>query len=94
MGDWRIGVKEVIIQDGKLGNTERENFKLHSGIEFGIPMNQSVNDIQPVSGSRVWRGQLWLETKSVYGTFESHTHSLTNLCQVGRSWPLSPVHLS
>lgn len=94
MGDWRTGVGEVIIQDGKLGNTERDICKLHSGIEFGIPTNQSVSDVQPVTGSSVCRGQLWLETESVYGAFGSHTHLLTNLCQVGKSWPLSLVHLS
>lgn len=80
----------VIIQDGKLGNTEREIFKLDFGIELGIVM---VSDVSQPLDLVLW-GQLWLETKSVYGTFVSHTHWLTNLCQVGKSWPLSLVHLS
>jgi hypothetical protein len=33
----------VILQDGKLGNTERENFKLDFSTELGIPMNQSMS---------------------------------------------------
>lgn len=69
-----LGWEMVIIQDGKLGNTEREICKLDFGIEFGMPMNQSVSDVQWATGSRVLWVQLWLETKSVYGTFVSHTH--------------------
>lgn len=82
----------VIIQDGKLGNTEKEICKLDFGIEFGMPMNQSVNDVQPATGSVV--GTTLAENKKCVWHIGIPHPLLTNLCQVGKSWPLSPVHLS